>query len=78
MTDNENVKQHARRLAKEYAGEHLAEWDAHDKKWMQYAFTKGYKAACEDIAEDIDDLGLDIIEINDVLDYYDADEQVAA
>jgi hypothetical protein len=88
MTDsNETTPQRARRLAKEYAGEFLSEWNPHDRKWMQYAWTRGYQGACEDLADTIDAL-VDRIEPGDydalvaaldaLLDRIDSREQVAA
>lgn len=49
---NETTPQRARRMGKEYAETYHDRWNADGKKWIRFAFTKGYQAACEDQAEE--------------------------
>lgn len=56
MTIEETIPQRARRKGKEYAERFHDRWSATGKKWIRYAFARGYQEACHNIADDIDAL----------------------
>lgn len=56
MTDNneETVPQRARRMGKDYADTFHDRWSNDGRKWIKFAWTKGYQGACEDMSDGVD------------------------
>lgn len=75
---DETIPQRARRKGKDYADTYHDRWSHEGRRWIKFAFARGYQAACEDIADDIDRLDIDINALDEILDRYDTREEVAA
>ena len=55
MTE-ETTPQKARRLAKEWASQWFDKWPEKSRKWLRFAFTKGYQACCEEQAAEVGEM----------------------
>jgi hypothetical protein len=55
MTE-ETTPQKARRMGREYAEQYHDRWSHDGRKWIKYAFARGYQTACENLADEIDAL----------------------
>lgn len=49
-TGEETTPHRARRLGREYAETFHDRWSPDGRKWIRFAFAKGYEAACKDQA----------------------------
>lgn len=52
MNSEESTPHRARRLGKEYAETYHDRWSNEGRKWIRFAFAKGYQMSCKDQAEE--------------------------
>lgn len=72
MSNEESTPQRARRLGAEYANQYHPAWSVNGRKWIKYAFQRGYQMACIDQAREAE-------AISDAVDEWEAggdDEQL--
>lgn len=83
MTNEETTPQRARRMGREYADTYHDRWSHEGRKWIRFAFARGYQTACENIADDIDGIESDsfdefVAEVDEILNHYDTRQEAAA
>lgn len=54
ITTEETTPQRARRLGREYADTFHDRWSGDGRKWIRFAFAKGYQKSCEDLSDAVD------------------------
>jgi len=56
MNYEETTPHRARRMGREYVNRYHGQWGDSGRKWLTLAFSRGFQAACEELADHIDEL----------------------